>query len=267
MYILPIDVFKEIRRYKDALNLDLNGKTYDECINVIRQHCPEILSDEEIKENIKQNLHQIEKKFGYKGLRIWFHSYYNHMRNSMCGEDPLERKYRKLLPEIKKYLSEIIMKTNNMNYIIYDKFLNEVYYEEYGCLLGKDDILDRDNEIYIIMQAMHYGYWNKEVRKTMIPIIEEYLEMYNMKYYQKLDMYNIDNLSQLWLHVCEENFDDLAYEGDKMFFSDDGYGNAYMNKWENWEDEDGRKHSRLIIPEASIKGFNQTEGLPIFYID
>ena len=266
VFYSPMDLVRVLMKYEEELDLEFDGKTYDECIHEVQCICPHLYSDEQLEDMARDNLEAIRENFGFRGLRVWYHSI---TKNSMLkdlmrdedgwgGDDMIERKYFKLIPHINNFhISELLFESDYvLNYFRYYKLLDKVFYEEYGSLLQKDTIENRPNELYFLLKAVHLNYYHEDVIKSMLPVIEDYLTVYNCKYYLGLDLTKEENLAELYLHLAEENFDEDAYEGFTIFHSNDGWGNTVFDKWETWED--GDKHcSRLIRPNHTIDGFDR----------
>ena len=71
----PLDLHKQIGLYNDKFNLELDGKTVKECLNIIQKECTRLHSTEEIREYCRRNLELIVEKYDYDTLRIWYYSY------------------------------------------------------------------------------------------------------------------------------------------------------------------------------------------------
>ena len=84
-----LEIMKQIGLWRDKFDLDLNGLTYDECFEVIRENCPLIISDSDMRAICKENLNKIENEFGYRGLRVWF----NAVKNPSIVSTGIKSKY------------------------------------------------------------------------------------------------------------------------------------------------------------------------------
>lgn len=266
VFYSPLDLTKILMKYEDELGLEFDGKTYEDCIHEIQDICPDIYTDEELKGMLKHNLAEMCERFGFRGVRVWFHSI---RKNCMLkdlvkdedgwgGDDLLERKYHKLIPYVNNHhIKELLFESEHqLNYFRYYKLLEDVFYDEYGSLMEKGFIDSTSNELYFIMKAVHLNCYHEDVIKAMLPTIIDYLTAYNCKYYLGLDLTEPENLEELYLHLAEENWDEEAYRGFTIFHSNDGWGNTVHDKWEHWE-EDGKRCSKLIRPRHTIDDFDR----------
>lgn len=264
VFYSPMDMIRQLMAYEEALGLEFDGKKIDDCIHEVQENCPHIYTEEELKRMCKENLLAIQKEYGYRGVRVWFH---NAKKNLMLknlmrdedgwgGDDPIERKYFKLIPHIWKFHNLLLFDSEYfLNTMLYYRTLEKVYWEMYGSLLQKDTIENRCNELYPLMKSVHMSYYDKEVVKALMPYIEDYLHFYNCQYYLNVDLHDERNLEDLYLHLAEENFDEDAYNGFTIFHSNDGWGNTVFDKWEHTHNPDGSTTSRLINPKTSIENY------------
>ena len=267
VFYTPLDLDKQIMEYGKWLEIDFGGKTYDEIFRTISEKCPSIYSQEELEEMCRENLSKILEKYGFRGLRVWYHAakknlmYKNLLKDEdgWGGDDPIERKYHNLIRHIWEYHNTELMFRGKrfLNVMLYFRKLEEVFREEYGSLLEKDLIEGMCNEVYHLMKTVHLAHYNEDVVKATLPYVKDYLMAYNCKYYLGLDLEDIDNLMDLYLHVAEENYDEDAYQGFTIFHSNDGWGNTVFDNWDSWTDEEGVRHSRLNNPKTSISDFKK----------
>ena len=265
VFYTPMDMIKQLMAYEKALGLEFDGKKVDDCITEVQDNCPHIFSDDELKGMCRNNLLEIQKKYGYRGVRVWFH---NAKKNLMLkslmrdedgfgGDDPIERKYHKLIPDVWKFHNSLLFESDYfLNTMLYYRMLEEVYWEMYGSLMEMDYIDHKCNELYHIMKTVHMAYYDVDVVKSLLPTIRNYLIYYNCQYYLSLDLTETVNLEELYLHLAEENFDSDAYEGFTIFHSNDGWGNTIFDKWEHTTNPDGSTTSRLDNPKSTFEDYN-----------
>ena len=265
MFYSPLDLDKEIYKYQDQLGLEFHGKTYDDIFREISEECPFIYSDEELRGMCKENLHRIQETYGFRGVRVWFHNAkQNLMLKNLCrdedgwgGQDMLERKYYKLIPHIWNFHNERLFKSEHfLNYMRYYRLLEDVFEEEYGDLFEIRLSFDEPNPLYYILKTIHLSYYDKMVIEGLHDTIRKYLSLYGCKYYLSLDLYDEENLEELYLHLAEESWDGDAYEGFTIFHSNDGWGNTVFDKWKTIKNEDGSTTSRLIRPNHTIENYD-----------
>ena len=132
VFYSPLDLDKEIMKYEDKLGLSFDGKTYEHILKEIEENCPYIYTEEELLRMCKDNLSKIEEKYGFRGVRVWFHNAKQNLmlKSLSCdedgwgGQDMLERKYYKLIPHIWKYHNSLLFESDYfLNYMRYYKVL------------------------------------------------------------------------------------------------------------------------------------------------
>lgn len=265
VFYTPLDFDIELYKYKEPLNMEFDGRKYDDIVAEIGDKCPHIYTQDELHEMCKENLTKIQETYGFRGVRVWYHSAKKNLmlKNLMRdedgwgGDDPVERKYYNLIPHIWNFHNDLLFETDYfLNVMLYYRMLEEVFYEMYGDLLQIDIIDNKPNELYHIVKAVHMAHYDIDVINSLLPTITDWLWFYNCQYYLNLDLTIVENMEELYLHLAEENYDEDAYEGFTIFHSNDGWGNVIFDKWEHWTDEDGRRCSKLIRPKTSINDYN-----------
>lgn len=249
----PMDLNRQLILYNDKLNLDLDGKTIKEGIEIVQKECPKLHSTDEIKEYNRRNLKLIKEKFGFKALRIFYHSFIkDDLLKSFTGEDMLEMKYDKLIRDIKEYHNTLIEWIElQLDYYIYCDELESIYKEEYGI------INDYDKRLYGIMKTLYISNYDKKIVNSLIPLLKEYLEFSGDKYYLKQDLTDSEVLDMLYEHISEEAWDKSQYSAlDNIFVSYDGYGNEYYNMdyQESWSDDKGY-HCKMWDKPSTIEDY------------
>lgn len=249
----PMDLHKQVGLYNNKLNLNLDGKSIKECICIIQNTCPRLHSNDEIKEYAKHNLKLICDEFGFKALRIFYHSFIKQdMLKSFTGEDMLEMKYDKLIKDIKKYHDSLLDWIDlQLDYYVYCKELETIFKNEYGT------IKDYNNSVYSIIKTIHLSRYNKEIISALSDLLKKHLIFSGDKYYLEQDLSDPEILDMLYEHITEEAWDESQYTGcNNMFVDFDGYGNEYyIHEYEeSWEDENGW-HCRSWNPEHTIKDY------------
>ncbi len=267
VFYSPMDLISQLMDYEKALGLEFDGKMIDDCIVEVQENCPHIYTNQELKSMCKENLARIQEEYGFRGLRVWYHSARkNLMLKDLCrdedgwgGDDMIERKYYRLIPHIWEYHNKNLMFSTDyfLNVMLYYKMLEDVFKETYGSLLEMDIIDHECNELYHMMKTVHLAHYDVDVVKALLPTIQLYLEGYNCKYYLSLDLTGEENLQELYLHLAEENYDEDAYGGFTIFHSNDGWGNTVFDKWETIHNDDGSVSSRLIRPNRSVEDFDK----------
>lgn len=267
VFYTPLQLDKELMKYEEKLGLEFNGRKYDDIFTEISEECPYIYSDEELRRMCKENLHRIQEKYGFRGVRVWYHNAkQNLMLKSLTkdedgwgGQDRLEMKYHRLIPHIWKFHNGLLFKSDHfLNYMRYFRLLEDVFEEEYGDLFEVKLSFDPPNPLYHILKTVHLSYYDKQVIEGLYDTIIEFLTLYGCKYYLSLDLKNPDNLADLYLHLAEESWDEDAYEGFTIFHSNDGWGNTLFDKWEHTHNEDGSTTSRLVNPVHTIDDYKMT---------
>ena len=248
-----MDLHNQVGLYNNKLNLNLDGKPIKECICIIQNTCPRLHSNDEIKEYAKHNLKLICDKFGFKALRIFYHSFIKQdMLKSFTGEDMLEMKYDKLIKDIKKYHNSLLDWIDlRLDYYVYCKELETVFENEYGI------IKDYDNSVYSIIKTIHLSYYNKEIISALSDLLKKHLIVSGDKYYLEQDLSDPEILDMLYEHISEEAWDESQYTGfNSMFVDFDGYGNEYStHEYEEFcEDENGWDW-RSWNPEHTINDY------------
>ena len=266
VFYSPLDFDRELFKYEKPLDMEFDGMKYDDIVAEIGEKCPHIYTQEELHEMCKKNLSEIQEEYGFRGVRVWFHSANKNLLLKSCmkdedgwgGDDLIERKYYKLIPHIWEFHNGLLFDTDHfLNVMLYYRMLEKVFYEMYGDLLQMDNIERKPNEIYHIVKAVHLSYYDVDVIKAILPTLKDWLWFYNCQYYLGLDLTEQANMEELYLHLAEENWDEDAYDGFTIFHSNDGWGNTVFDKWEHWTDEDGVRHSRLNNPKTSILDYDK----------
>ena len=215
----PLDLDNQIMLYDKKLNLNLDGKKISECIDIILDSCPKLHSNKELYNLAVENLKKIESKFGFDGLRVWYHSNSKQLLlQSFTGRDELQLKYDKLIDEVKEYHKTLFDFELQFDYYIYLRKLEEAYSEVYG------EIKDFNNQIYSIIKTIHITGYNKEVINSLHRYLDSSLRFSGDKYYLEKDLYDKDNLHSLYKHMAEVNYDSDVYIGMDIFSEYDGYG-------------------------------------------
>lgn len=267
VFYTPMDLIRQLMAYEEALGLEFDGKLIDDCIVEVQENCPHIYSNQELKVMCKENLEKIQEVYGFRGLRVWYHSARkNLMLKDLCrdedgwgGNDMIERKYYRLIPHIWEYHNKNLMFSTDyfLNVMLYYQMLEDVFKEMYGSLLEMDMIDHQCNELYHMLKTIHLAHYNIDVVESLLPNITDYLTFYNCKYYLGLDLTNVENLEDLYLHLAEENYDEDAFNGFTIFHSNDGWGNTYFDKWETTHNEDGSVTSKLVNPKHSFDDYKK----------
>lgn len=270
VFYTPLSFDRELYKYKEPLNMEFDGRKYDDIVTEIGEKCPHIHTQDELHEMCKGNLTKMQEEYGFRGVRVWFHSAKKNLmlkdlmrdEDGWGGDDLLERKYYKLIPHIWKFHNTLLKdkgfnEDRFLNVMLYYRMLEEVFYEMYGELLEMDTIERKTNEVYQLVKAVHLSYYDGDVIKAIMPTLKDWLWFYNCQYYIGLDLTVQENMEELYLHVAEENWDEDAYDGFTIFHSNDGWGNSVFNRWDSWTDDDGVRHSRLNNPKTSILDYDK----------
>ena len=101
VFYSPMDLISQLMNYEKALGLEFDGKMIDDCIVEVQENCPHIYTNQDLKSMCKENLARIQEEYGFRGLRVWYHSARkNLMLKDLCrdedgwgGDDMIERKY------------------------------------------------------------------------------------------------------------------------------------------------------------------------------
>lgn len=260
VFYTKMDMHNQIGLYADKFNLDLDGKKIEECIKIIREFCPKLHSNAELKKLVYNNLKSIENEYGFRALRIFIYDTCKQsLLQSFTGKDRLQEKYEKLIKDIKKYHNELRDNelTLTLDIYCYYAIMEDVYNEEYGFLK------DWNNHLYSIMKTIHISNYDEEVIKVLQHWIKSSLNMANGRYYLQKDLTNPKILKMLYEHIAEEFFDEeVIMDNMNIFKQYDGYGNEYWihDYSESWEDEEGY-HYRSWEPEHTIEDYVKV-GLP-----
>lgn len=259
VFYTKLDLDKEIMLYGEKFNLDLDGKTIRECINIIVESCPKLHSDEELIILTKNNLKAIEEEYGFKALRLFYYDTIKQdLLQSFTGEDALQRKYFKLLKHLKEFHNTKIKELElTLDVYRYYTLLEKVFNEEYG------ELKYYDNRLYSLMKSLHICYYDEQVIESLYDFLFSELSMSGDKYYIKKDLHDVDVLKMLYEHVAEENFDNSVVHGVGLFEDYDGYGNDYFlhDYEESWYDENGVYHCKMWEKPSSIEDYVKI-GLP-----
>lgn len=258
------DYERQIVNFKEKLGLDFEGKTYGECVDIIIEVCPRMNSFIYLKGFALENLKKIERKFGFKALRLFHHDYIKgSLLQSFTGPDIVQMKYKKLLEEINEYHNNLVAQELELtlDYFNYMKVLEEVYHEEYGV------IFDYKNRIYSILKTINATYYSPDVIKSLEKYLYDYLRIAGDKYYVNKDLTDKCVLEMLWEHIGEENYDEEVVRGADVFYDYDGYGNEYfipdyMKSWTTINDDGTRTHhGKISSPNSTIEDYKKL-GLP-----
>ena len=264
VFYSPLDLDKELMKYQKALGLDFGGKKYDVIFDMISKSCPHIKSDEELYSLAVSNLEKIRLEYGMRGLRVWYHSAKkNLMLKDLCrdedgwgGDDLIERKYFKLIPNIWEFHNKLMFKSDYfLNYMRYFRLLEKAYSDEYGNLFERIWVTDEPDDLYHLLKAIHLSYYDECVIKSLLPAIEDHLHYNKCKYYLSLDLTDPEVLGDIYLHLAEESWDSDAFRGFDMFYSNDGWGNVIFDRWDTTHNPDGSTTSKLIRPETNRDSF------------
>ena len=247
-----------------------NGQKCSDIYEQISERCDDIFSDDELRKLAKTNMAKIVEEFGFRGLRVWYHSAKKNLFLKSCmrdedgwgGDDRIERKYYNLIPTIWEFHNSMMFETDYfLNIMKYFDVLEDVFFEEYGVLWERIWITDPYPRIFHLMKTIHNSGCDENVVKALQFDLKFELECDGDKYYSSLDLTNSDNLEELYLHLCEECNDEDGFKGFEMFYSNDGWGNSVFNKWEDWDtvDDDGRvtHHSKLIPHNHTIEHYKK----------
>lgn len=253
VFYSALDLDKQIILYSDYFGLDLNGKKIGECIDIIRENCPKLHSDDELKELAKDNLKSIEREYGFKAVRLFM---YDTMKQSLLqlytGKNKLQIKYEKLLKDIRKYHENKLDLKLTLDIYNYYRILEDVFDEEYGVMNYYN------NRLYSIVKTLDIAYYNKDVVNVLYDILYSELKMSGDKYYIKQDLKCPEVLKMLYEHIAEEHFDENVVMDYNILTEYDGYGNEYYisDYQESWVDENGY-HCRFFEKESTIDDYNK----------
>lgn len=259
VFYTPMDLHNQVGLYEDKFNLDLEGKKISECIHIIRDVCPRLHSDNELREFALRNLHRIEEEYGFRALRLFIYDVTKQsLLQSFTGKDALQEKYEKLIHDMKEYHKNFHEEFDLiLDVYLYYRILEDVYNEEYGFLK------DFNNHLYSIMKTIHISNYDKNVIDSLEDYLYSSLRMANGKYYLRQDLKDPKVLRMLYEHIAEESFDKDVIMDMNIFKDYDGYGNEYWihDYSESWTDEDGGYHYRSWEKESSIDDYERI-GLP-----
>lgn len=260
VYFTPMDLHTQVGEYGKKYNLDLDGKKISECIEIIREYCPKLHTNSELREFALKNLKIIEKEYGFKALRLFVYDYCkDNLLESYTGPDRLQEKYMKLLEHIKNFHFELYNEQMDLvlDHYIYSSELENVYDEEYGF------IKDFNCRLYSMIKTIHNVNYNPEIIQVLKPYLKNGLIFANAKYYLKKDFTDVNILKMLYEHLAEENFDEFIVQARNICTDYDGYGNEYwIHQYsESWTDEDGIYYHRSWEPKHTIDDYIRL-GLP-----
>ena len=258
VFYTPLDRNRQVGLYVDKLGLDLDGKTIRECVDIIIKECPQLHSLDYLRELARSNLKSIESEFGYKALRLhMYDTVKDSLLQSFTGKDKLQRKYEKLLTDVRRYhedrLGELRLTLDIYNYYT---VLEEVNKEEYGLLHYYND------RLYSLLKTLSITYYDENIVEALHDALYDELCISGDKYYIQHDLKDKKVLMMLFEHVAEENFDEAVVKGVNMLTDYDGYGNEYylLDYQESWTDDEGY-HSRSWAKESDIYDYIRV-GLP-----
>ena len=214
---------RQFMEYAKEYDLDLDGKSYKECIRII-SNIVDLKSKEELYDLAVVNLGLIYDKFSFKGLRLFYHSYIkSNMLKSFTGDDALESKYYRLLDDIKKYHNDLLDESIDLQleYYIYNIELENAFKDVYGVLNTNS------RELYSLLKVIHLSNYDVNVIGSLHKYLVRFVDWCGGKYYHDKDLTDPVNLKVLYNHVLEENYmiDDSLVQGIGVFDYDDGYGN------------------------------------------
>ena len=184
VFYTPLDLTHQIILYDDRLNLGLDGKKISDCIEIIIDNCPQLHSQDYLKELAKNNCQKIEEEFGYKALRLHIYDTCKQsLLQSFTGKDMLQRKYEKLLNDLQVY-HETLLKELRLTLDIYNyyKILEDVVSEEYGTLSYYND------RLYSILKTLSITYYDDDIVDALHDALYNELCMSGDKYYIKHDL-------------------------------------------------------------------------------
>ena len=253
------DLETQFHLYDEKLGLNLDGKTYEECERIIFDNCTKLKSQKEIRELVKENLHNIEKEYGFKALRLFMmDNVKSCLLKSYTRKNRLEEKYDKLIHDIRKYHEKNLLKglKYTIEYYYYYSCLEDEYKKEYGVLKYFN------NYLYSIIKTIHISNYKQDVINVLYPYLKNALFMDDGKYYLKKDLHDPKVLNMLYEHVAEENSDSELVKDYNILTEYDGYGNEYwINEYsKSWEDDTGY-HAEFWEPEVTIDDYIKI-GLP-----
>ena len=266
VFYSPLDLDIELLKYVKKLDIEYNGRKYDDIFADVSAKCPHIYTDDEFRNMCSENMHKIKEEFGFRGLRVWYHSAKKNLmlKNLMKdedgwgGDDAVERKYFNLIPMVWEFHNNLLFKSDYfLNYMRYFHILEDVFFDEYGSLMNVNVVSGEHPEIYYIMKTIYLSCFDEKIVKALQDELKYFLRAENAKYYLSQDLEKKENLEELYLHICEENYDGDGFKGREIFHSDDGFGNYYTHSYESWTDDCGARHSKTVIPEITIKNFNK----------
>lgn len=221
MNTFTIGTFEEaIFNMEKHFDVDYDGLTIKESINNLRQLCPKLHTDEELREFSKQLVENIYQEFGFTGLRIW---YSLHMSSIFPNSD-LEMKYHKLDKDIVNYVNQfreesgIILSIDVYLSVIY---LKEYFKKEYGLI--HEDVLP---DVHSILRTIYLTGFNEEVINLLAETLEFELKCSGDNFYHEKDLTDVNVLKELYEYTGEEIGEDDCYKGHWLGHDYDGYGNS-----------------------------------------
>ena len=161
VFYTPLDLDVELMKYVKKLDIEYNGRKYDDIFADISKKCHHIYSDEQFKKMCSENMHSIKEEFGFRGLRVWYHSAKKNLmlknlmkdEDGFGGDDAIERKYYNLIPMVWDFHNDLLFKSDYfLNYMRYFSILEDVFFEEYGSLMNVNKVTGEHPEIYFIMK-------------------------------------------------------------------------------------------------------------------
>lgn len=225
MYAVSIGQIEEaIYDLEQHFGVDYNGLSNRECVENLRKLCPQLHSEEELIGFAEDLLDEVEKKYGFEGLRVWYRV---RMQYAFFGHDMLSTKYWRLMKDISAFINEYREKyglTLKLDVFLAGVYLKDTYKKKY-VVFDSDELMD----LYSILRTIHLSNYDASIIESTVHLIETQLLMQGDNYYTQKDLTEKSVLSDLYIHVAEEIGDDVAYEGHKLFYEYDGYGGSYLS--------------------------------------
>ena len=215
------DLERAIYNLMNELGLYFDGITNRECIEILRENCPQLHSDEELKEFSDNLLTAIFDKFGFEGLRVW----YCVRMKSQFGHDMLQMKYDNLLKEITGFVNNyreeegIVLTLDVYRACI---FLKESFKSRFG-VLDEDEL----NDLYSLLHTLDLTQYQDDMIDSLKELIHMQLVFCGDNYYCHKDLGDKEVLRDCHLYVSEVLGKGDVYRGHDFFYGYDGYG-GYM---------------------------------------
>lgn len=224
LYCSRGDFERAIYDLENHFGADYDGMTNGECVEQLRKLCPQLHSDDDLKQLAETLVDTLFDEFGWNGMRVWFelNNSSPFFKNSM-----MSMKYDKLYDDISAKAEEFRVAndlTLKLDVYLFGMKVKDTYRERYGSI---DEDAYGLMDLYSVLNTIRLSHYNSVVIRELQNGLKFLLVMVGDKYYSQMDLSKPEVLQEVYTHIAEIVGDDNVYQGHSMFYDYDGYGGSY----------------------------------------